>query len=337
ERPKDKSQLEFWEKCVSCKWIKPELVETNIKHSICQNNISTTSSAVQLNENTIYKNDISTTSSAVEANENIVDESLKTSSNWAGFAVEGPVKSVMGAWSVPKVKADSAHRPAKASQWVGLGGRNGQKTLVQAGTECSVDKDGSTKYDTWYELYGTNHKDGYSVDISNMSYEPGDRMLCDIGISRSSKTMKCKFFLCNTDKDEKTSFEVSVTDFPDVPNSAEWIVETPTVYKDGDKKGVQYNYPVTTDVETGKKTIRFGLCSYGLNNDDYTYVADKSYSGHSPYVKASHLNLVPIQLIGKNTGNVIAAPKKPGSLIIDYMFPIVLSHGQFNVDWMNYN
>ncbi|NFA44627.1 hypothetical protein EXM65_19275, partial [Clostridium botulinum] len=42
ERPKDKSQLEFWEKCVSCKWIKPELVETNIKHSICQNNISTT-------------------------------------------------------------------------------------------------------------------------------------------------------------------------------------------------------------------------------------------------------------------------------------------------------
>jgi hypothetical protein len=72
-----------------------------------------------------------------------------TSQNWSGYvSTGGTFTSVSGTWVVakpdPKVVGIDA-------TWVGIGGAN-TTDLIQAGTEATVNGDGTVSYDAWTEV-----------------------------------------------------------------------------------------------------------------------------------------------------------------------------------------
>ena len=71
-----------------------------------------------------------------------------TSRNWSGYvATGGTVTSVNGTWVVAKPDPTVAGVDAT---WVGIGGAN-TTDLIQAGTEATVNGDGTISYDAWTE------------------------------------------------------------------------------------------------------------------------------------------------------------------------------------------
>ena len=72
-----------------------------------------------------------------------------TSRNWSGYiATGGTVTSVSGTWVVAKPDPNVAGIDAT---WVGIGGAN-TTDLIQAGTEATVNGDGTVSYDAWTEV-----------------------------------------------------------------------------------------------------------------------------------------------------------------------------------------
>lgn len=303
KRPKDSKQLEIWKKIVSCKWVKPEFIETDIKHNTYNNYAS-------IKENT-------TTSPAVTIdNDNTVNTTYSNTSNWAGFVNNQPATSASGMWYVPKVSAPSSYRPASGCQWVGVGGY-GTQTLVQTGTEGKVSSSGSTSYYLWYELIGTNYQTPYQVKLDNISCNPGDEICCSVDISINGSNMTASFFLENFTTNMSTSFSITVTQFNNVPNSAEWIAEAPLI------SGITANYPLTSDIGSTVKAVQFENGTYQSSNTGTVYgISD------SP-------NLVNVSLV--NGTKVLAKPTdlgrgtKPLWLIftVDYT-------NCFDVNWLAY-
>ncbi len=72
-----------------------------------------------------------------------------TSRNWSGYVATGGTSytSVSGTWIVPKPDPNVAGIDAT---WVGIGGAN-TTDLIQAGTEATVNGDGTVTYDAWTE------------------------------------------------------------------------------------------------------------------------------------------------------------------------------------------
>jgi len=71
-----------------------------------------------------------------------------TSRNWSGYvATGGTYASVTGTWIVAKPDPKT---PGIDATWVGIGGAN-TTDLVQAGTEATVNPDGTVQYDAWTE------------------------------------------------------------------------------------------------------------------------------------------------------------------------------------------
>jgi len=293
-RPQDKEKLKRWEMLAKCKWVKPELVETNTKRSpINFKKTTTTSSAATIN--TISG----------------------TTNNWAGFALNQASTCVDGFWSVPTVSADSSHLPAYASQWVGLGGLNTQ-TLLQCGSADNITSSSSSYY-TWYELLGTNYYTPNEIKVSSVPCKPGDIMYCRVTTSiLSSTNMTTTFDIFNVTQNKYTSFNVNVTSYNNVPNSAEWIAERPKI------NGTLGNYPVTTDYQTNQRTVRFDICEYQTSSSSNFIGFDDSTS-----------NLYNLSLV--NGSDILATTKTPGSLYVEPYDSGLINDNSFNVDWKAYN
>jgi hypothetical protein len=151
-----------------------------------------------------------------------------TSSNWSGsvaFAPSGNTyRFVIGQWTVPKPYAPG-YGAFYASEWVGIDGW-GSNDVLQAGTETEVVKlpifgEFSSVY-TWWEWYPAGE-----VAISNFGVSPGDFMSCLICVNSSTSAT---IYFSNLSTNVSTTFTITAPSGTTlVGNSAEWIVERPTV------------------------------------------------------------------------------------------------------------
>src|SRR3954469_8349273 len=106
------------------------------------------------------------------------------STNWFGYN-QGTLEkgatlfsSITGDWTVPAASQHTAGQDEYSSDWIGIGGgcvdagcTVPDNTLIQTGTESDVSATGATTYGAWWEIIP-----GPSIDITNMTVAPGDRM-----------------------------------------------------------------------------------------------------------------------------------------------------------------
>ena len=145
------------------------------------------------------------------------------STNWTGYvrtASLGGFHQVSGSWTVPQPDCSAGTSTASAI-WPGIGGfKATDQTLIQAGTEQDCNG-GSASYYAWWEGYPAP-----SQDISTSGKYPvqaGDRITVTISGS-------ALLFWNITIDDATAGWTYSTTTpFLAAGESAEWIVEAPTV------------------------------------------------------------------------------------------------------------
>ncbi|MHC6180290.1 G1 family glutamic endopeptidase [Clostridium sp. JNZ X4-2] len=149
-----------------------------------------------------------------------------SSYNWSGYVRNDKCNYAEGSWYVPSVSAPG-HLPAYSSQWVGLGGY-GSNPLVQTGTAASVNNLG-TNYYPWYELIGTSYYTDYEIKVNNIPCNPGDQFFCEVETSVRSGYVDVYFYINNYTKSLTTTFTVKIDTPSNMPDSAEWVAERPTI------------------------------------------------------------------------------------------------------------
>jgi hypothetical protein len=143
-----------------------------------------------------------------------------TTTNWSGYAVDGPAGSmndVSGSWVVPAVTGPTGKKVKTqySSFWVGIDGDN-SNTVEQIGTDSDW-TNGEAVYYAWYEFYPAA-----SRNINSVSVQPGDVMTASVHWnSGNSFTVT----LTNTSTNETFSQTGSVNANR---TSAEWIAEAPS-------------------------------------------------------------------------------------------------------------
>ena len=141
------------------------------------------------------------------------------------------VTAVSGSWIVPTVSASSTRGTSDSSVWVGIDGYD-DSTVEQIGTSQNV-VNGTAVYDVWWEMYSSGKQQPEQV-VSSMTIDPGDSISASVQYI-SSGAHAGDFYLTITDNsrpDDSFSIYVSSaqTQSPTAEqNSAEWIVESPTV------------------------------------------------------------------------------------------------------------
>jgi peptidase A4-like protein len=180
-----------------------------------------------------------------------------TSSNWSGSVAFAPAKRtfgwVAGQWTVP-----NPHAPGLgsyyASEWVGIDGW-GSNDVLQAGTETEIIDLGifsSRQVYVWWEWFPSGE-----VAITNFSVSAGDIMYCLICVN---STTTATVYLTNQSTGVTTSFSITAPQGTAlVGNSAEWIVERPTI-----------NGSVASLTDT--KTVYFDEGIAGLSGAPFTVV-----------------------------------------------------------------
>ena len=138
----------------------------------------------------------------------------KNSYDWSGYvACGGGFSSVSGAWSVPYVEPRGSGSSELAS-WVGIGGANGARDLIQTGTNAIV-ANGSVSYTAWYELYPAP-----SVTIP-LSVSAGDSIFASVASLGGGR-----WFIYLEDRSTGGSYH-AIVNYRSTGSSAEWIIERP--------------------------------------------------------------------------------------------------------------
>ena len=154
----------------------------------------------------------------------------ETSTNWSGGVVFAPqgqsFKWVEGDWVVPNVDAPTQNHWYYCASWIGIDG-DGSGDVCQVGVECEVYQSGNSitrHIYPWWEWYPLPE-----VQITNLGVSPGDMvtaLICTTGANATSATA----FFSNRTTGASTSFAFNAPQGTKlVGNSAEWIVEAPTV------------------------------------------------------------------------------------------------------------
>jgi hypothetical protein len=151
-----------------------------------------------------------------------------TSTNWSGsvaFAPSGNTyRFVLGSWTVPNPYAPG-YGAFYASEWVGIDGW-GSNDVFQAGTETQVVKvpifgEFRSVY-AWWEWFPAGE-----VAIGNLGVSPGDFMTCLMCVNSSTTGT---VYFSNLSTNVSTTFTITAPSGTTlVGNSAEWIVERPSV------------------------------------------------------------------------------------------------------------
>jgi hypothetical protein len=79
------------------------------------------------------------------------------SHNWSGYGLGqgGPYTAVQGSWAVPAVSYQNypgSPGVEVSSTWIGIGGQDGDESLIQIGTQQMAAPSGDTAYFAWYEV-----------------------------------------------------------------------------------------------------------------------------------------------------------------------------------------
>jgi hypothetical protein len=160
----------------------------------------------------------------------VKEDGTETSTNWSGGVVFAPpgesFRWIEGDWVVPNVGAPTANQWYYCSNWIGIDG-DGSRDVCQIGFECEIFRSGPfviSRIYPWFEWFPAGE-----VEITNFSAGPGDMITALLCTSGRGATSASAYFINRT---TGATTSLSFTAPPGrslVGNSAEWIVEAPTV------------------------------------------------------------------------------------------------------------
>jgi hypothetical protein len=147
---------------------------------------------------------------------------VQYSSNWAGAVITSPPSGetfsfVQGQFVVPTPSLPAG----SAAIWVGIDGDTYGNAILQAGVDVTVNSDGSTSYDSWYEWYPQY---SITIDPSQFSFGAGDTVFVSVQATDSTDGT---VILQNLSTGQSTTQTVSAPDSSSAlgGQNAEWIVE----------------------------------------------------------------------------------------------------------------
>jgi hypothetical protein len=157
--------------------------------------------------------------------------STESSTNWSGAVVYAPpgdsFKWVQGDWVVPDVAAPPDNQPQYfCASWIGIDG-DGSGDVFQAGVESDVNSGGTTAASIypWWEWFPISE-----VQITNLQVNAGDMVTMVLCSEKGAGSTTGTVFFSNRTTGESTSVGLTAPSGTTlVGNSAEWIVEAPTV------------------------------------------------------------------------------------------------------------
>jgi hypothetical protein len=152
----------------------------------------------------------------------------ETSSNWSGAVVYAPAgdsfKWIEGDWVVPDVAAPATGQEYYCATWIGIDG-DGSDDVFQAGVESQVSAGGQVQVYPWWEWYPTPE-----IQITNLEVSPGDMVTMLLCSAEGAGSTTGTVFFTNRTTGASTSIGLIAPAGTQLAgNSAEWIVEAPTV------------------------------------------------------------------------------------------------------------
>jgi hypothetical protein len=147
-----------------------------------------------------------------------------TSSIWSGYVAssdlgnpQSAVTGIRASWIVPNVFTTSID--TYSSAWIGIGGFQPDKSLIQTGTEHDY-VNGREFYSAWYEILPDQ-----AIRIEDMSISPGDLITALIELI-NPQTNEWKIEIKDITKNQEFSINLI---YNSSRITAEWIIERPTV------------------------------------------------------------------------------------------------------------
>ena len=154
------------------------------------------------------------------------------STNWSGYNIGADYpqvstgttfSSVGGQWTVPKVTQRTSGQAEDSATWVGIGGgcvsddcSVTDSTLIQAGTEQDVSKNGKANYDAWWEIIPETETK------TTLPVAAGNKVSVSIGMSSTPGDWTIVIKNLTTHQQFTTT-----TPYSSSEDTVEWIEETP--------------------------------------------------------------------------------------------------------------
>ena len=166
------------------------------------------------------------------------------SNNWSGYSINGggTYSAVQGSWAVPAVSYQSySNSPdvEASSTWIGIGGQDGDETLIQIGTMQAAAPSGEAEYFAWYEILPAAE-----VPISRKQYpiKPGDTITATIQCTAACAPYALStWVLTLTDPGSWPQPYTITLQYASSLTSVEWIMEGPCI-KDCDSSSPDFAY-----------------------------------------------------------------------------------------------
>ena len=154
------------------------------------------------------------------------------SNNWSGYGINGggTYTTVQGSWTVPAVSYQSysgSPDVEASSTWIGVGGQDGDETLIQIGTMQAAAPNGDTEYFAWYEVLPDTE-----VPISRKQYpvKPGDTITATIQCTAACAPYALSTWVLTLTNAGKWPQPYTITlQYASSLTSVEWIMEGPCI------------------------------------------------------------------------------------------------------------
>jgi hypothetical protein len=203
-----------------------------------------------------------------------------TSTNWAGYQVNGTWLGVSGQWTVQQAGAGDP-TPNQDTTWIGIGGGfgDGVGSLIQTGTDMQTNEG----YRDWFEIVGNgnaacggNNGPSYNtcggITFVNPNYlRPGDAIYAIV--YWTSTTRACFTLTDSSRASGGLSGCVSPVGVPYDTNTIEWIDEAHTWYQNA--QGQWYIYRYLTDFT---QTNWVEADAFNPNNGDYVHFTNYNFA-----------------------------------------------------------
>jgi hypothetical protein len=173
------------------------------------------------------------------------------SHNWSGYGLSGgPYTSVQASWVVPTVSYETypgSPGVEVSSTWIGIGGQDGDETLIQIGTQQMAAPSGKKGYFAWYEILPDTE---VPIDSKQYPVSAGDTISAQIQCTAACRPDAISSWVLTLSNGNRWPKPYSITlAYSSSLSSVEWIVEGPCVNNcDSATPGFAFlpNYGTTT-------------------------------------------------------------------------------------------
>ncbi len=158
-----------------------------------------------------------------------IKSSGETSNTWSGGIVYAPTGQsfqwIQGDWAVPYIAAENQNEWEYISSWIGIDNAN----VCQVGVTCEVFQSGNgvtmNPPFAWFEWIPASGQ-----EITSVAVHAGDALAAILCTQQGAGSTTATVFFVNRTTGAVTSFAFSApNNISLVGNSAEWIVERPTL------------------------------------------------------------------------------------------------------------